>query len=295
MERVIITGANGFIGRNFIKHLVANKVEVYAVSLSHDTSTLKSFESIHFIECSLNKMEELVNKISDRGFDAFYHFAWAGTTGKDRANYAVQSKNAIYTCDAAMVSKKLGCKKFITTGTITEKVAEGILSNFYTSENLIYGLSKLYTHNLLHVLCHKEKIHYIWAKLSNIFGGDNSNGNLISYTLKEFNENRTPDYGPCQQPYNFTYIDDVIEALFLLGNCYEIGSNYFISNGECMLLKDYLLTLASIYGKKVNLGVRKDDGIQYKNSWFDNSSILEIGYKPKYTFIQGIKKIRGGQ
>ncbi len=292
MERVIVTGANGFIGRNFIRYLTKMNVEVYAVDLSHENSTLKELSGLHFVECNLSDMKNLSEKIKDRGFDAFYHFAWIGTTGKQRADYILQTNNSIYTCDGAMVSKELQCKKFITTGTITEKVAEGILNNHYTSENLMYGLSKYYTHNLLDILCHKENINYVWAKLSNIYGGDNTNGNLISYTMKEFSEGRIPSYGPCEQPYNFTYINDVIEALYLLGNIDTPENEYFISNGECKPLKEYLIKLAEIYDKKVSIGERADDGVRYQQEWFDNSSLVDLGYKPKYTFIKGIEEIR---
>lgn len=293
MKKVIVTGANGFIGRNFIKFLNSKNIEIYALDINHNNSTLQELKGIHLIECSLDKLMSLENILSNDGYDVFYHFAWAGTTGLSRSDYALQSDNAKYTCDAALLSKKLNCKKFITTGTITEKVAEEILANNYTSENLIYGLSKLYAHNLLDIVCKKNNINYVWAKLSNIYGGDNSNGNLISYTLKEFNEGRVPSYGPCLQPYNFTYIKDVISALYLLGNKQTQKTEYFISNGECMCLKDYLELLAKLYSKEVLIGKRTDDGLKYNNEWFNNDSLTDLGFKAEYSFRDGIQEIRG--
>lgn len=295
MERVIITGANGFIGRNFIRFLNQKGVEVFAVDMSHENTTLNQISNVHLIECTLDKLGNLGETLSDKDYDAFYHFAWAGTTGAARADYTLQSQNAIYTCDAAMLSKKLKCRKFITTGTITEKVAERILVNNYTSENLIYGLAKLYAHNLLDIVCNKNGIDYVWAKLSNIYGGDNTNGNLISYTLKEFNEGKIPSYGPCLQPYNFTYITDVLEALYLLGDTKTNDNEYFISNGECKMLKDYLETLAKEFNCTVSIGARGDDGVRYDKEWFNSDSLNNVGFKPKYSFIDGINEIRGEQ
>lgn len=293
MERVIVTGANGFIGRNFIKYLAENDTEVYAVDMSHEKSILRELSHVHLVECALAEIMTLEDKINQKCFDAFYHFAWAGATGKARTDYIMQTDNARYTCDAAIVSKKLECQKFIATGTITEKVAERILDSHYTSENLIYGLSKLYTHKLLDIVCRKNSIDYVWAQLSNIFGGDNTNGNLVSYTLKEFKEGRVPSYGPCEQPYNFTYIDDVVKALYLIGErCTELNE-YFIANGECMQLKEYLKILGDIYGKKVGIGEKQDDGVRYKKSWFDDTDLLNLGFIPDYTYIEAIHRIRG--
>lgn len=293
MERVIVTGANGFIGRNFIRYLSEKGIEVLAVDMSQDNTTLSQLSNVHLIECTLDNLSTLEVTLSHQKFDAFYHFAWAGTTGAARADYTLQSQNAVYTCDAAILSKKLNCKKFITTGTITEKVAERILVNNNMAENLIYGLAKLYTHNLLDIVCNKNNIDYVWAKLSNIYGGDNTNGNLISYTLKEFKEGKTPRYGPCLQPYNFTYIKDVVEALYLLGSAETCQNEYFISNGECKMLKDYLETLAKEFNCSVSIGARADDGVYYDKEWFNNDSLNNIGFKPKYPFIDGINEIRG--
>ena len=291
MERVIVTGANGFIGRNFIKFLSSKNIEVYAIDISHEDSTLKDLSNVLLVKCPLSKIHTL--DIPNLHYDVFYHFAWAGTTGVARADYALQSDNAKYTCDAAMLAKKFNCHKFITTGTITEKVTESILTNHYTSENLIYGLAKLYAHNLLDIVCKKNDVQYVWAKLSNIYGGDNTNGNLISYTLNEFKEGRVPSYGPCEQPYNFTYIKDVMNALYLLGENKTSENEYFISNGECMQLKDYLTILSQQFNQDICIGARVDDGIRYEEEWFNSDTLTKIGFKAKYNFIEGIKEIRG--
>lgn len=294
MERVIVTGANGFIGRNFIKFLSTKSIEVYAVDITHENSSLCNLDNVHLIECSLEELHTLKYKLPENKYDAFYHFAWAGVTKEARTDYIMQTNNARYTCDAAVLSRTLNCKKFIATGTITEKVAESILTNHYTSQNLIYGLSKLYTHNLLDIVCRRNNINYVWARLSNIYGGDNTNGNLISYTLNEFNEGRVPEYGPSQQPYNFTYIDDVIEALYLLGNNMTVYNEYFIGNGECMKLKDYLKLIAEYFNKTVAIGKREDDGVKYDEEWFNIASLTKEGFSPSYSFIEGLKKIDGG-
>lgn len=293
MERVIVTGASGFIGRNFIKFLSQKNIEIYAIDRNESLDLFENYPNVYVICNELANISELEQLIPKKEYDAFYHFAWSGTTGGARADYALQSVNAVYTCDAARVFAKLndGRGKFITTGTITEKVAENILTKHYQSENLMYGLAKLYTHNLLDIVCHKENLQYVWAKLSNIYGGDNVNGNLISYTMKEIKAGNTPSYGPCEQPYNFTHIDDVLEALYLLGNTPTEQSEYFISNGECRKLKEYLQEVAEVCDAKVGIGLRADDGVRYNEEWFDNAALCSLGYQPKYTFSEGLREI----
>ena len=121
----------------------------------------------------------------------------------------------------------------------------------------------------------------------------NASGNLISYTMQELRSGNIPTYGPCEQPYNFTYIDDVISALYILGKVEKHSQNgYFIGNGECRILKEYLQSVAKTVGGKVGIGIRVDDGVKYQSSWFENKLLQdELGFRPKYKFEDGLKEM----
>ena len=295
MKSVLVTGANGFIGRNLIKYLTKKGIRVWAVDRSHENSPFQDTDGVRLLTASLEEIGVL-EQYSDCHPEVFYHFAWAGTTGEMRAAYGIQLDNAKYVCEAAKVSKQLGCRRFIAPGTITEKVVPYAVEHHCVSPGLVYAIAKVAASNLLEVVAKKEAIDYIWVRLSNIFGGDNTNGNLISYTLSEFEKGNIPSYGPCLQPYNFTYIDDVVEALYLLGEAEEHPSNtYFLSNGEKRLLKEYLEEVSEIFGKAVNIGGRTDDGVRYQEEWFEDKEIQQdFGFSPKYTFTDAIKIIREG-
>lgn len=295
MQSALITGSNGFIGRNFIKYLVRKGVRVYAVSRSVEDSSLRDFPNVQLIDNELKDLSELED-LPGEGIppDTFYHFAWSGTTGVQRADYVMQLENARYVCDAAKLSKKLGCRRFISLGTITEKVVPYAVEHHCVSPALTYAIAKVAASNMLEVVCKAEDIDYIWVRLSNIYGGENTNGNLISYTLEEFKKGRTPSYGPCLQPYNFTYIDDVVEALYLLGDkIMPHESTYFLSNGEYRILKDYITEISEVFQRPIEIGKRADDGIRYEEEWFTDTRIQkDFGFSPKHRFSDAIRMMR---
>ena len=297
MKHVIVTGANGFIGSNVTRYLLLKGIEVTAI-VHHSTERIDSLKvkfdgNLRIVVCDMENIASLPELLKGKEYDVFYHFAWNGSAGALRADYITQAKNAIASAEAVKTAKILGCRRFVSVGTITEHIADDLLACHYTSENLIYGLSKDYAHKLVDITAHKEKIPYVWGVLSNIYGGDNETGNLISYTLNQFKCGKKPTYGPCLQPYNFTHIDDVVEALFLLGVADKLEKEeYLVSNGECRSLREYLEELASICCKEVAIGERSDDGVRYDASWFsDNGLQSELGFKPKYDFSNGINKL----
>lgn len=291
----IVTGASGFIGQALLRSLVDKGVSVYGIVRNPDDARLFQSPKVQYLSCAMDAYDTLPALVAekDRAPQVFYHLAWDGTAGKARADYAKQCRNARATCDAALAAKAIGCRRFIATGTITEYVADDLLKCHYASENLMYGLSKSFTHKLLDIVARQNNLDYIWAQLSNIYGGHNTSGNLISYTLSELQQGHRPTYGPCEQPYNFTYIKDVLEALFLLGRVSSHRqSAYFIGNGECRKLKEYLQSLANLFGTEIGIGERPDDGVRYSADWFDSSALQEeFGFVSQYRFEDGLKEI----
>lgn len=290
MKTAIVTGASGFVGRNLIRQLVSQDIAVYALVRNPEMVSFELSENIHIIKCGLEEIGKLETILAGVNIDVFYHLAWQGAKGVGRADYVQQIQNAQYSCDAAIVASKLHCKKFIVVGTITERLADEALQEQSVAENLIYGLTKSYTHKLLNIVCTREQINFVWAELSNIYGGDDDSGNLISYTIRCFRKGITPSFGPCLNPYDFIHIDDVVGALYKLGVEKQSSGFYFIGRCENRTLKDYIEELGVIYGKNVDIGVRPDDGLRYREDWFDNSRLInELGYIFKFTFEQGIR------
>lgn len=76
MRKVIVTGANGFIGSSLIKRLIKEKIEVTAIDISFQECRLPKSELIKEKEISLFDFEELESQIERKEYDAFYH--WHG-------------------------------------------------------------------------------------------------------------------------------------------------------------------------------------------------------------------------
>lgn len=293
LKKAIVTGANGFIGSWVIKELIKNNVEVIAI-LRNDKSCVNQMpRNVKVVYCELEAITDLPNRISDRDIDVFYHFAWAGAGGKARADYRIQLCNSKYTCDCAFVAKVLNCKKFICTGTITEKIAESILNINVKAENTIYGITKHTTHCLLDILCRNLNLQYVWARLSNIYGGNNTTGNIISYALGELQSGNRPAFSKAEQYYDLMYVKDTSRALYLLGEKETKQSCYFIGSGEPRILKEYLLELRDVFGgnAEIGLGEKQEDGLMYYKEWFETEDLQkDTGFKVVYSFEEGIKE-----
>lgn len=293
MKRVIVTGANGFIGSSLVKKLIDNNIEVLAIDRAFTYSRLPESPLIHKIEADIENTDNMLSVLPSLEYDAFYHLAWRGVNGADKANPTVQLSNVQMAINCADLAKRINCSKFLVAGTIAEQSVKSLPNIEKTSGGMMYGVVKHCTHLILESYCKNIGLDLVWMQFSNIYGVGNRTGNLVSYTLNELLSGKDATFGPGEQPYDFIYVDDLIEAIYRLGVSKTNHTSYFIGSGQPRLLKDYLIRIGELLGlkDKICLGVRPDDGIKYDYSMFDTSMLkADIGEYISTTFDEGIIK-----
>lgn len=275
MKRVIVTGANGFIGSSLIKKMIANNVEVIAVDITFAGDRLPSSDYIIKIESGVDAA--LAEKIPSGEYDAFYHLAWRGVNGADKADPSVQLANIQMAVDCANICKKLNVNKLLCAGTVAENATFSLPNLEKTSGGMMYGVAKHACRLILEDYCKNIGQQFVWMQFSNIYGVGNKTGNLVSYTLGELLQGKEATFGPALQPYDFIYVDDLIEAVYRLGAKETNNSFYYIGSGSPRILKEYLIRIGELANcaDKVRIGIRPDDGIKYTTDMFCNKDLVE--------------------
>ena len=291
MKKVLVTGANGFIGSSLIKKMIANNIEVVAVDITFAGNRLPNSNLITKVESGVEAA--LAEKIPAGEYDAFYHLAWKGVNGAEKADPSVQIDNIQMAVDCANICKQLNVKKLLCAGTVAENATFSLPELAKTSGGMMYGVAKHACRLILEDYCKNIGQQFVWMQFSNIYGVGNKTGNLVSYTLGELLAGKEATFGPALQPYDFIYVDDLIEAVYRLGTNDTKKSFYYIGSGSPRILKDYLLRIGELAGcaDKVGIGIRPDDGIKYTMDMFCNKDLVEtIGEYVCTSFVDGIEK-----
>mgnify|MGYP002517264032 CR=1 FL=1 len=290
---IIITGANGFIGSHLLKKFFDAGDTVYAIIKDRNEDISNISECQNIIYCGLDNLDSIYDELKNLDTPVFYHLAWAGVNGYSKSDYTTQIMNVKMTLDVASFAKKLNARCFLCAGTIAEMAIDSFPFLEKISGGQMYGVGKVATRYFLEAYCKNVGLPFVWMRFSNIYGPDNKTGNLISYTLTQLQKNEEATFGPALQPYDFIFVDDLIEAVFRLGRKENHAKiDYFIGSGSPRILKDYLDEVGVLYGRPelIKIGSRPDDSIKYTMDMFDTSDIInEIGDYISKSFTDGIK------
>lgn len=295
MKKAIITGANGFVGNSLVKELLKQNVEVIALDMKDNNLSLIDSDLLKFVPHNLKNNKELLEKIKDRDIDIFYHFAWIGSAGEDRANYSLQLENAKFTMECIEIAKKIGCKRFVCAGSIMEHET---ISATYTQGNkpglgYIYGSGKLVAHTMGMSVATKVGIDLVWAKITNAYGVGELSPRFLNTTIRKIINREPLQFTSGSQNYDFIYVDDVARAFYLIGKNGKAFHHYLIGSSTAKPLKEFILQIKKTLApeQKFIFGDIPFSGINLSLEDFDCSlTEKDTGFVAQVSFEDGIQK-----
>ncbi len=292
MKKILLTGAGGFLGAALTARLLAAGLEVTAVDRNTDALAPLRCDKLTLLQADLSSPDWAAG-LPKGSFGAFYHLAWRGVNGPEKADALIQTENILLALRCADTAKALDCDKFLCAGTIAERAVESLPALEQVSSGMVYSAAKQSCHLLLEARCKNIGLNFVWMQLSNCYGPGNKTGNLISYTLGQLRKGEAATFGPAQQPYDFIFVKDMMEAMFRLGTMPTARHAYFIGSGKPARLADYLTAVGRLAGAEelIHIGERQDDGIRYAWDMLDTAPLeAEIGPYVSGTFEDHIRE-----
>ena len=297
MKKVIVSGANGFVGGAVVEELLANGISV--VALVHDPKTcrFKETEQLKIYEFSLENAWDVKDILKEEQAEVFYHFAWMGSAGPARADTALQLQNAQWTVDCLRMAKEAGCTRFVCAGSIMEKET---MEAAFKQENkpglgYIYGSGKLVAHTMCKSVAADIGIELEWAMITNAYGIGERSPRMLNTTVQKCIRGENPQFTAGTQNYDFVYIDDVARAFRLIGEKGKPFCEYLIGSSTARPLKEFLLEMKDAIAPELDFifGDIPYTGVNQPLEDFDCSKLeADTGFKAEVGFAEGCKKTR---
>ncbi len=292
MRTAIITGANGFVGSAVARELLRNGYEILAIDREGCSENVPKDERVQFVPCDLADTVRLSQKLPEKDYTLFYHFAWAGSAGPARADTALQLQNAQWTVDALRAAKELGCRRFLAAGSIMEHET---MAAAYTQGNrpglgYIYGGGKLIAHVMCMSVAAQIGIDLVWPEITNAYGVGERSPRLVNTTIRQCIRGEAPQFTAGTQNYDFVYIDDVATAFRLIGEKGKPFHEYTIGSSRARPLREFLLEMQEAIAPDLTFrfGDVPFTGVDLPLASFDCSRTeADTGFRARVGFAEG--------
>lgn len=305
MKKVLVTGADGFIGSHLTEMLVGEGYQVKALALYNSFNDWGWLETIN---CK-NKIEVVTGDVRDpffckeitRDIDIVFHLA--ALIAIPYSYVAPQSyvetnvNGTVNMCKAAMDN---GVSRFIQTST-SETYGTAIYVPIDEKHPMQpqspYSASKIAADAMAMSFFNSFNFPLTIARPFNTYGPRQSARAVIPTIISQIamgqKEIKLGDVSPTR---DFSYVEDTCRGFLALANCSDsigktvnIGSNFEIS------VKDTLELIKKIMKSDVNF-IFDEQRIRPEKSevhrlWCDNLLIKELtGFKPAFTIEKGLER-----
>ncbi|MEO6523998.1 MAG: NAD(P)-dependent oxidoreductase [Mucilaginibacter sp.] len=215
-ERVLITGASGFVGYHLVEHALKNNLEVYAaVRKTSKVDHLKEFP-INYVYPDFSSTDSLIKELEDKQYTYIIHAAGV-TAAKTQADYDRVNADYSFNLASAAAQSNIKLKKFVFLSSLAAlgplEDIKGVITE-HTTPNPVtaYGRSKLLAEQKLNTL---TSLPLITLRPTAVYGPRDTGIYII---LKQFSKGFEPYIGRVNQHLSFIYVKDLakitISALF---------------------------------------------------------------------------------
>lgn len=227
-QKIVITGATGFIGRNVARVFLEQGAAVYALVRPGSPNLALLPEDggapgiLHRVTCSLEQAPDCVDQIGHA--DVFLHFAWGGVNRAEIDSPAVQAANVLASLNCLEAAHLLGCRVFMDAGS---RVEYGITEDGVMTETLEchpvneYGKAKLAFYEQAKPLCLRWGMTYYHLRFFSVYGTGDHPWSVVSTLVRELPAGKAVSLSACRHHWNFMDIEDAAQAVLKLCLCAE--------------------------------------------------------------------------
>lgn len=289
MNKLLITGASGFIGRNCLPLLNDWEGEIHAVSLSSAQRSVPHVRWHLANVCEASQIEQLMEDVKPTHL---LHLAWYAAHGK----FWSAPENLSWVEASLHLLKqfaKYNGRRAVIAGTCAEYDWNHRYCTEYSTPlapSTLYGACKHGLQTISQAFCQQVGIELAWGRIFHLYGPGEHPNRLIPSVIRSLLSNQPALCSHGRQIRDYMHVEDVADAFITLLKS-DVTGAVNIASGMPIALKSLVYLIADQLGRRglVHLGAL--------NAPANDPELLlasvdrlhkEAGWQPKIHLEEGI-------
>lgn len=282
---VLVTGANGFLGRHLLARLAQQGAMVHAVSRNLAPERYGAQWWLGNVTDAF-WIRDLVARLNP---DVIYQLTSASSGGQDPALVMTTFESDLHaTVNTLEAARQSGSRRVIITRSLEEPVdaLHATPASPYAAAKLASGIYGRMFHQLY-------KVPVVMLRPYMTYGPGQKDHKVLPYTIQSMLRNQTPQLASGTRLVDWIYIDDVITGLVSAGVRPEaIGKEIDLGSGSLVSIRDVLAEIQKILPDcpEAKFGSMRDR-VNEATRKADMKTALEcLGWSPATPLRAGLEK-----
>ena len=296
MNRILLTGASGFVGARVARLLVAQGRDVaLLLRTSSDTRRIDDFLGrCTVIRGDMDELEAVRAPIEAFRPAATVHIAWEGVKGADRDSQ-VHLRNVSSSIALYQMTQALGAGRFVGLGSQAEygpmpgRISESAIAR----PTHCYGAAKLATALVLERSAAASGRGFAWLRLFSSYGPGDDPTWLLPYLARTLLAGEKPNVTRAEQVWDYIHVDDVARGIVAAVDARPSGV-FNLGSGRALPLRQIIETLRDLIDPALPIGFGEIDyrADQVMHLEADTTALqAATGWVPKVSIEHGLAEL----
>lgn len=300
-KRVLITGADGFIGSHLARHLMAENAEIHALMIK-DFNIIRIqdvVKQLNIWHADLRDYESIRHCLKNSKPQIVFHLASLTNVNRDKtlidAMYEVNLRGTANLIKA-IIEEDIDIKMFINTGSCEEYGDSPVPFHEELKERPVspYSASKVAATYFCKMVYKTMGVPTVTVRPFLTYGPHQDKHMFIPSVIHHCLIGKNLSMTKGEQTREFNYVDDIAEGFLRVAACPEaIGEIINIGNGTEYVIKEIAQKIVSMMGDPIKLAV---GALPYrpgeaKRFFCSNEKAKRLlGWAPKIGLDEGLAK-----
>jgi nucleoside-diphosphate-sugar epimerase len=284
-QRVLVTGASGFIGAHLCRRLLSLGAELHAVS----RAVRLDEDGARWWQCDLASFDCVNEIIATVKPQVIYHLAShvAGSRGLSAVLPTLRA-NLVSTVNVMTAAAGVGCRRIVLAGSLEEPQESAAVppSPYAAAKWAASGYARMF-----HAVYGMQITN---LRIAMVYGPGQSDGTkLIPYVIGCLLRGEPPLISSGRREVDWIYVDDVVDAFLASGNnrvdgyvAVEIGS------GNCASIGQIAEQLCQLINPSIRPVIGAIADRPCDRSWTADAAAAQeaLGWRPRTPLDEGLQK-----
>ena len=286
-QRVLVTGASGFLGTHLCQRLSQRGADVFGVSRSTEPLEFSGKQWFCADMVEIDSVQEVFKAVQP---EVVFHLSGYGVGAPDLENVLPTFRNDLLTTvNVLTVATRQQVRRFITAASLEEPevgAADPLPSSPYAAAKWASSSYARMFHRLYGTPI-------VITRPMMAYGPGQKQHKLIPYVTCALLQGRAPRLSSGNRAADWVYVDDVMDGMEAAAFRPGVeGCSFDLGSGSLVTIRDIVLQLAEIIGNGVapvfgTLPDRPMEKVRTSNLSYANE---KLGWKPKTPLQEGLER-----